>query len=285
MSTEKIGIQHRARKAVLYVRQSSAHHVTHNRESRALQYAMRERAHEPVPESKVNDPLTAEQPVGHALDVHLHREEHERRRDRSRPDEGAAGGQEKALEALDGLFSREPGLGACFDRRQQIGARRNEQHDDRRSDESAVSGAILPCLVPKPVGVDREFRKPTAACSRQPPPKPAIGSLACFRRRFLAHHRELARKRFMDGTVLCAASASNWLACRSQAGTRRRPRRQGIPPLVHDDPELSGARFDTVTYCLPNRPSSPDAGSRSGRPRSRAVLPNLRGCHSHPRML
>ena len=43
MSAEKIGAQHRARKAVLYVRQSSAHQVVHNRESRALQYAMRER--------------------------------------------------------------------------------------------------------------------------------------------------------------------------------------------------------------------------------------------------
>jgi DNA invertase Pin-like site-specific DNA recombinase len=43
MSTDKIGAQHRARKAVLYVRQSSAHQVQHNRESGALQYAMRER--------------------------------------------------------------------------------------------------------------------------------------------------------------------------------------------------------------------------------------------------
>ena len=43
MSTEKIGPQHRARKAVLYVRQSSAHQVQHNRESQVLQYAMRER--------------------------------------------------------------------------------------------------------------------------------------------------------------------------------------------------------------------------------------------------
>ena len=45
MSAEKIGPQHRARKAVLYVRQSSAHQVQHNRESQALQYAMRERLH------------------------------------------------------------------------------------------------------------------------------------------------------------------------------------------------------------------------------------------------
>src|SRR3954470_18583162 len=43
MSSEKIGPQHRARKAVLYVRQSSAHQVLHNRESQALQYAMRDR--------------------------------------------------------------------------------------------------------------------------------------------------------------------------------------------------------------------------------------------------
>ncbi|WP_174280620.1 recombinase family protein [Sphingomonas bacterium] len=43
MSAEKIGAQHRARKAVLYVRQSSAHQVQHNRESQVLQYAMRER--------------------------------------------------------------------------------------------------------------------------------------------------------------------------------------------------------------------------------------------------
>ncbi len=43
MSAEKIGAQHRARKAVLYVRQSSTHQVQHNRESQVLQYAMRER--------------------------------------------------------------------------------------------------------------------------------------------------------------------------------------------------------------------------------------------------
>src|SRR3954463_2983261 len=43
MSADKIGPQHRARKAVLYVRQSTAHQVQHNRESRHLQYAMRER--------------------------------------------------------------------------------------------------------------------------------------------------------------------------------------------------------------------------------------------------
>jgi DNA invertase Pin-like site-specific DNA recombinase len=43
MNSDKIGAQHLARKAVLYVRQSSAHQVLHNRESRALQYAMRGR--------------------------------------------------------------------------------------------------------------------------------------------------------------------------------------------------------------------------------------------------
>jgi DNA invertase Pin-like site-specific DNA recombinase len=43
MSVDKIGSQHRARKAVLYVRQSTAHQVQHNRESGQLQYAMRER--------------------------------------------------------------------------------------------------------------------------------------------------------------------------------------------------------------------------------------------------
>ena len=43
MSVEKIGLQHRARRAVLYVRQSSLHQVQHNRESQILQYAMRER--------------------------------------------------------------------------------------------------------------------------------------------------------------------------------------------------------------------------------------------------
>lgn len=41
--TDKIGPQHLDRKAILYVRQSSAHQVLHNRESRALQYAMRDR--------------------------------------------------------------------------------------------------------------------------------------------------------------------------------------------------------------------------------------------------
>jgi Resolvase, N terminal domain len=41
--SDKIKPHHLQRKAVLYVRQSSAHQVIHNRESRGLQYAMRER--------------------------------------------------------------------------------------------------------------------------------------------------------------------------------------------------------------------------------------------------
>ena len=41
--TDKIHPHHLERKAMLYVRQSSAHQVLHNRESRALQYAMRGR--------------------------------------------------------------------------------------------------------------------------------------------------------------------------------------------------------------------------------------------------
>jgi hypothetical protein len=43
MMSEKIGPHHLDRKAILYVRQSSAHQVLHNRESSALQYAMRDR--------------------------------------------------------------------------------------------------------------------------------------------------------------------------------------------------------------------------------------------------
>lgn len=40
---EKIRLHHLERKAILYVRQSSAHQVLHNRESGMLQYAMRDR--------------------------------------------------------------------------------------------------------------------------------------------------------------------------------------------------------------------------------------------------
>src|SRR6266704_910436 len=43
MITDKLRPHHLARKALLYVRQSSAHQVLHNRESSALQYAMRDR--------------------------------------------------------------------------------------------------------------------------------------------------------------------------------------------------------------------------------------------------
>ncbi|TLW95802.1 recombinase family protein [Rhizobium sp. MHM7A] len=43
MMHEKIGPHHLERKAILYVRQSSAHQVLHNRESSTLQYAMRDR--------------------------------------------------------------------------------------------------------------------------------------------------------------------------------------------------------------------------------------------------
>lgn len=42
--SDKIKPHHLERKAVLYVRQSSAHQVIHNRESRSLQYAMRDRS-------------------------------------------------------------------------------------------------------------------------------------------------------------------------------------------------------------------------------------------------
>jgi DNA invertase Pin-like site-specific DNA recombinase len=43
MIPDKIRPHHLDRKAILYVRQSSSHQVLHNRESRALQYAMRDR--------------------------------------------------------------------------------------------------------------------------------------------------------------------------------------------------------------------------------------------------
>src|SRR5437870_7293086 len=41
--SDKIRPQHTARKAILYIRQSSAYHVTHNIESQKLQYAMEDR--------------------------------------------------------------------------------------------------------------------------------------------------------------------------------------------------------------------------------------------------
>src|SRR5947209_6605444 len=43
MMSEKIRPHHLDRKAILYVRQSSAHQVLHNRESSVLQHAMRDR--------------------------------------------------------------------------------------------------------------------------------------------------------------------------------------------------------------------------------------------------
>jgi len=43
MMSDKIKAHHLSRKAILYIRQSSAHQVLHNRESRTLQYAMRDR--------------------------------------------------------------------------------------------------------------------------------------------------------------------------------------------------------------------------------------------------
>jgi hypothetical protein len=43
MITDKVRPHHLERKALLHVRQSSAHQVLHNRESSALQYAMRDR--------------------------------------------------------------------------------------------------------------------------------------------------------------------------------------------------------------------------------------------------
>src|SRR6516165_10322116 len=41
--SDKIKSHHLDRKAILYVRQSSIHEVTHNQEGRLLQYAMRDR--------------------------------------------------------------------------------------------------------------------------------------------------------------------------------------------------------------------------------------------------
>jgi len=43
MISDKVRPHHLERKALLYIRQSSAHQVLHNRESSALQYAMRDR--------------------------------------------------------------------------------------------------------------------------------------------------------------------------------------------------------------------------------------------------
>jgi hypothetical protein len=43
MTSDTIRPHHLVRKEILYIRQSSAHQVMHNRESGALQYAMRDR--------------------------------------------------------------------------------------------------------------------------------------------------------------------------------------------------------------------------------------------------
>jgi hypothetical protein len=43
--SDKIKPQHVTRKAMLYVRQSSAYQVNHNLESQRLQYAMQDRLH------------------------------------------------------------------------------------------------------------------------------------------------------------------------------------------------------------------------------------------------
>jgi hypothetical protein len=43
--SDKIRAQHLTRKAMLYVRQSSAYQVSHNLESQKLQYAMQDRLH------------------------------------------------------------------------------------------------------------------------------------------------------------------------------------------------------------------------------------------------
>src|SRR5262250_2423629 len=43
--SDKIRSQHLQRKAILYVRQSSAYQVNHNLESQRLQYAMQDRLH------------------------------------------------------------------------------------------------------------------------------------------------------------------------------------------------------------------------------------------------
>ena len=51
MISDKVRPHHLERKALLYVRQSSAHQVLHNRESSGLQYAMRDRLTTVVPQN------------------------------------------------------------------------------------------------------------------------------------------------------------------------------------------------------------------------------------------
>jgi DNA invertase Pin-like site-specific DNA recombinase len=43
--SDQISTQHLARKAILYIRQSSTYQVSHNVESQRLQYAMQDRLH------------------------------------------------------------------------------------------------------------------------------------------------------------------------------------------------------------------------------------------------
>src|SRR5438128_1154542 len=64
MSADKICTRHLARKAVLYVRQSSTHQVLHNREGRALQYAMRQRLLAARHEKARRGELVVAAPVG-----------------------------------------------------------------------------------------------------------------------------------------------------------------------------------------------------------------------------
>ena len=53
--SDKIKPHHLGRKAILYVRQSSAHQVTHNQESRILQYAMRDRLYDGLARDRSHD--------------------------------------------------------------------------------------------------------------------------------------------------------------------------------------------------------------------------------------
>ena len=53
--SDKIKPHHLARKAILYVRQSSRHQVLHSRESQALQYAVRAEVLRLDPESRATE--------------------------------------------------------------------------------------------------------------------------------------------------------------------------------------------------------------------------------------
>ena len=105
MSAEKIGPQHRARKAVLYVRQSSAHQVQHNRESQAT--AVRH-ARPPGAARLVGDrghrrgPRAARRPAGHARRLRAHGR-------RGLPRQGRRGGRPGGL----ALRPQQPRLAAA----------------------------------------------------------------------------------------------------------------------------------------------------------------------------